>query len=104
MRKPPIIMSRSSPTTVRPRATKHLYRPASAEHVVRHLGSPISRVQPYFVFAGKEFFQHTTNYSPLYQRAVTSAVNPMIIIRDFTCFVFLYQLEWITSIASFGLF
>lgn len=65
--------SRSSSSNVRPRATKHLYRPASAEHVVRHLGSPISRVKPYFVFAGKEFFSQTTNYSPLYQKAVVNS-------------------------------
>lgn len=68
-------MNRSSPSNVRPRATKHLYRPASAEHVVRHLGSPISRTKPYFVFAGKEFFQQTNNYSPLYQKALVTSVN-----------------------------
>jgi hypothetical protein len=83
MRKPPILASRNSPSNVRPRATKHLYRPASAEHVVRHLGSPISRVKPYFVFAGREFFQQTTNYSPLYQRAISSAVSLIIKIRNF---------------------
>jgi hypothetical protein len=60
------------------RATKHLYRPASADHVVRHLGSPLSRTQPYFVFAGKEFFQQTTNYSPLYQRAMYNSVSFII--------------------------
>ncbi|CAF0750687.1 unnamed protein product [Rotaria sordida] len=73
MRKPPIIANRNSSASVRPRATKHLYRPASAEHVVRHLGSPLSRAKPYFVFAGKEFFQRTTNYSPLYQRALVTS-------------------------------
>lgn len=75
MRKSPVIATRSSPSSVRPRVTKHLYRPASAEHVVRHLGSPFSRTRPYFVFAGKEFFQRTTDYSPLYQRAVMTSVS-----------------------------
>ncbi len=87
MRKPPILVNRNAPSNVRPRATKHLYRPASAEHVVRHLGSPISRVKPYFVFAGKEFFQQTTNYSPLYQRAVISSVSFMIEITKFHFFL-----------------
>jgi hypothetical protein len=75
MRKPPVITNRNSSLNVRPRATKHLYRPASAEHVIRHLGSPISRTKPYFVFAGREFFQQTTNYSPLYQKALVTSVN-----------------------------
>ena len=73
MRKPPATPNRSSPTNVRPRATKHLYRPASAEHVVRHLGSPLSRAKPYFVFAGKEFFQQRATPSPLYQRGLVSS-------------------------------
>lgn len=75
MRKSPVAASRNSPTTVRPRATKHLYRPASAEHVVRHLGSPISRPKPFFVFAGKDFFQQTTNYAPSYQKALATSVR-----------------------------
>jgi hypothetical protein len=78
MRKSPILTNRNALSNVRPRATKHLYRPASAEHVVRHLGSPISRVQPYFVFAGREFFRQTTHYSPLYQRAVATSVSFII--------------------------
>ena len=53
MHKPPLATNRSTPTSVRPRATKHLYRPASADHVVRHLGSSMSRSKPFFVFAGK---------------------------------------------------
>ncbi|CAF3617912.1 unnamed protein product [Rotaria socialis] len=73
MQKPPAILNRNSQSSVRPRATKHLYRPASADHVVRHLGSPISRPKPYFVFAGREFFQRTTNHSPLYQRALINS-------------------------------
>lgn len=70
-----MIPNRSSPTNVRPRATRHLYRPASAEHAVRHLGSPLSRTKPYFVFAGKEFFQQTatTSQSPLYHRGSVSS-------------------------------
>jgi len=75
MRKPPVVTNRNLPSNVRPRATKHLYRPASADHVVRHLGSPISRTRPYFVFAGKEFFQRTSNYSPLYQKALVASVS-----------------------------
>ena len=75
MRRPAIVNNRNSPSGVRPRVTKHLYRPASADHAVHHLGSPISRTKPYFVFAGKEFFQRTANYSPLYQRALIKSVN-----------------------------
>jgi hypothetical protein len=78
MRKPPIIINRNSQLNVRPRVTKHLYRPASVEHVVRHLGSPLSRAKPYFVFAGKEFFQQTHNYSPLYQKAIVTSVAIII--------------------------
>ncbi len=74
MRKSTIITSRNSQLNVRPRATKHLYRPASADHVVRHLGSSISRAKPYFVFAGKEFFQQKASYSPLYQKALVTSV------------------------------
>lgn len=99
MRKSSILTNRNPTLNVRPRATKHLYRPASAEHVVRHLGSPISRVKPYFVFAGREFFQQTTNYSPLYQRTLSSAVSLMVKIRNFIFFKN-YQLEWITSFTS----
>ena len=67
--------NRKSSVNIRPRATKHLYRPASADHVVRHLGTPISRQRPLFVFAGREFFQRTTNYSPLHQRALPASVS-----------------------------
>lgn len=77
MRKSPIMTNRTQQSSVRPRATKHLYRPASADHAVRHLGSPLSRSKPYFVFAGKEFFQRTTSHSPLYQRAIMNSVNVM---------------------------
>ncbi|CAF0750706.1 unnamed protein product [Adineta ricciae] len=68
-RNPPSIpTSRASSASVRPRATKHLYHLASPDHVVKHLGSPASRAKPYFVFAGKEFFQQTANYAPLYEK------------------------------------
>jgi len=45
---------------------------------VRHLGSPLSRSKPYFVFAGKEFFQQTTNCAPLYEKAFITSVNFII--------------------------
>ncbi len=45
---------------------------------MRHLGSPLSRSKPYFVFAGKEFFQQTTNCAPLYEKAFITSVNFII--------------------------
>ncbi|CAF0776019.1 unnamed protein product [Didymodactylos carnosus] len=54
---------RPQSSSVRPRAIKHLYRPASADKIVHHLGTPSSRAAPYFVFAGQEYFRKS-NDSP----------------------------------------
>ncbi|CAF0786434.1 unnamed protein product [Adineta steineri] len=68
IRNQPSIPNRIPSATVRPRATKHLYQSASPDHVVRHLGSSLGRTRPYFVFAGKEFFQQTTSTMPLHEK------------------------------------
>lgn len=64
----------------------------------------MSRRKPYFVFAGREFFQQTNDYAPLYQRGLVTSVSVLMRYSRMEKGQALSTLGWVTAISTFGFF